>query len=73
MTNGRRQTHINDIKPRDYVELCIDKVMMGIGGDNSWGAPINPRYIIDESVDNSYSFTVIPVNGDSEKVVNLKY
>ena len=47
--------------------------MMGIGGDNSWGAPINPRYIIDESVDNSYSFTVVPVNGDSEKVVNLKY
>ena len=73
VTNGRRQTHINDIKPRDYVELCIDKVMMGIGGDNSWGAPINPRYIIDESVDNSYSFTVVPVNGDSEKVVNLKY
>lgn len=73
VTNGRRQTHINDIKPRDYVELCIDKVMMGIGGDNSWGAPINPRYIIDETVANSYSFTVVPVNGNLEEVVNLKY
>lgn len=73
VTNGRRQTHINDIKPRDYVELCIDKVMMGIGGDNSWGAPINPRYIIDETVANSYSFTVVPVDGNTEEVINLKY
>ena len=47
--------------------------MMGIGGDNSWGAPINPRYIIDETVANSYSFTVVPVNGNLEEVVNLKY
>ena len=73
VTNGRRQTHINDIKPRDYVEICIDKVMMGIGGDNSWGAPINPRYIIDETVVNSYSFTIVPVDGNTEEAVNLKY
>lgn len=61
VTNGRRQTHINDIRPRNFVELCLDKVMMGIGGDNSWGAAINPRYIIDEKVDQSFGFTVFPV------------
>ena len=64
VTNGRKQTHINDIKPQDYVEICIDKVMMGIGGDNSWGASINPKYVIDTEVAQSYSFTVIPVKGN---------
>lgn len=61
VTNGRKQTHINDIKFKDYVEVCIDKIMMGIGGDNSWGASINPKYVIDTDVAQSYSFTVIPI------------
>ena len=60
VTNGRKQTHINDIKPRDFVEVCVDKVMMGVGGDNSWGAAVNPKYIIDTSVKNSFGFTVYP-------------
>lgn len=75
VTNGRKQTHINDIAPRDYVELCIDKAMMGIGGDNSWGAAINPRYIIDDSVANSWRFTVVPVRnaGEAQEAVNMRY
>ena len=60
VTNGRKQTHINDITPRDFVEVCIDKKMMGVGGDNSWGAAVNPKYIIDTSVKNSFGFTVYP-------------
>ena len=61
VTNGRKQTHINDIKPRDYVELCIDKIMMGVGGDNSWGAPVNEKYIIETYRENRWSFTIVPV------------
>lgn len=34
----RRQTHINDITPRNYVEVCIDMVQQGIGGYDSWGS-----------------------------------
>ncbi len=60
VTNGRKQTHINDIVPRDFVELCVDKIMMGVGGDNSWGASVNPKYVIDSTVENSFGFTVIP-------------
>lgn len=60
VTNGRKQTHINDIRPRDFVEICVDKVMMGVGGDNSWGAAVNPKYVIDSSVENTFNFTVIP-------------
>ena len=75
VTNGRRQTHINDIRPRDFVELCLDKIMMGVGGDNSWGAPVNPRYIIDGSVENAWGFTLVPVDGDEElkQAVSLEY
>lgn len=75
VTNGRRQTHINDIVPKDYVELCLDKIMMGIGGDNSWGAPVNPKYIIDTSVENAWGFTLVPVEdaADLENAVSLTY
>lgn len=33
----RRQTHINDVTPRDFVEICIDGAMTGVGGYDSWG------------------------------------
>ena len=61
VTNGRKQTHINDIVPRDFVELCIDETMMGVGGDNSWGAPINPKYKIGLSDGRHFSFRVTPI------------
>ena len=63
VTNGRKQTHVNDIVPRDFVELCLDEVMMGVGGDNSWGAPINPKYLIDITKERHFGFTVYPVKG----------
>ena len=61
MTNGRKQTHINDIVPRNFVELCLDDVMMGVGGDNSWGALVNDKYIIDANEGLHLGFTVKPV------------
>ena len=62
VTNGRKQTHINDIVPRDFVELCLDALMMGVGGDNSWGAYVNDKYIIDTNEPRPLSFTVKPVS-----------
>ena len=61
VTGGRKQTHINDIVPRNYVELCLDAAMIGVGGDNSWGAPINDKYIIMTDKPWHGSFTVVPV------------
>lgn len=37
-------THTVDVKPRDLVSLNVDLGQMGVGGDNSWGAPIHPQY-----------------------------
>ncbi len=37
-------THTNDVKPRDLVNLNVDLGQMGVGGDDSWGAQIHPEY-----------------------------
>ena len=61
VTNGRKQTHIDDIVPRDFVELCIDGLLMGVGGDDSWGAPIHPKYKIGLGARQHFAFSVQPL------------
>lgn len=34
----KKQMHWPEVKPVDYTNLCIDKVQMGLGCVNSWGA-----------------------------------
>lgn len=53
---------------RDLVEVKIDKMQMGVGGDNSWGYKPHKEYRLLE--DNyTYSFTIQPIsdNEDLEK------
>lgn len=57
----RRMHHINDIIPRDYIEVCIDKKQQGVGGYDSWGALINPAYILLANRDYTWEFTLIPL------------
>jgi len=53
-------THTNDIKPRDLVNLNIDLGQMGVGGDDSWGAIIHPQYrLLDKKYE--YSFRIRPI------------
>jgi beta-galactosidase len=55
--------HENDIQPKDLVELHIDYRMMGLAGDNSWGARPYEQYMIKPGSDGiTYGFTMIPVN-----------
>lgn len=56
----RRQHHIDDIVPRDYVELCIDGVHTGIGGYDSWGQRTDPSRTHFSNADFSFSFTIVP-------------
>lgn len=38
----KNQRHSPEVKPVDWVNLCIDKAQMGLGSVNSWGAlPLN--------------------------------
>ena len=34
----RRMHHVNDVTPRDFVEVCVDMKQQGVGGYDSWGA-----------------------------------
>ncbi|MEQ3695747.1 MAG: glycoside hydrolase family 2 TIM barrel-domain containing protein [Pseudomonadales bacterium] len=40
----RRNTHLNDIRPRPLTTLNLDYGQMGIGGDNSWGGHTLSQY-----------------------------
>lgn len=59
--------HINDIKPKNLVELHIDYKMMGLGGDDSWGAKPHEQYMIKPSASGyQYGFTLVPVRSHKE-------
>ena len=56
---GRRY---NQLKEGDFVELHIDHKMMGVGGDNSWGAKPHEQYRYYPDKDYGYRFKLSPVN-----------
>ena len=70
-----RQTHINDITPRDFVEVCVDMKQQGVAGYNSWGARPLPEYSIPANNNYKWGFTLVPVrdNKDVEEKSILKY
>ena len=55
-----RQTHISDIKPRDFVEVCVDMKQMGVGGYDSWGAIPDKQYLIPANQEYKWGFTLVP-------------
>ena len=56
----RRMHHVNDITPRDFVEVCIDMKQQGLAGYNSWGARPEPAYTIPANQEYNWGFTLIP-------------
>lgn len=71
----KKQTHINDIKPQNYVELNVDYRMMGLGGDTSWGSRTYEHYVIKSDVPHSFGFTLVPIKKteDNVKIAAFKY
>ena len=70
-----KQTHINDIAPRDFVELCLDYKMLGVGGDDSWYSQPYPQYQLPANKDYSWGFTLVPVRSGSniQRQTGYKY
>lgn len=56
----RRMHHVNDITPRNFVEVCIDMKQQGLAGYNSWGARPEPAYTIPANREYNWGFTLIP-------------
>jgi len=56
----KHQRHAPEVSKSDFVTLCIDKVQMGLGCINSWGALPLPEYRIPYQ-DYEFSFLISPV------------
>ena len=56
----RRQTHLNDVPVHDFTEVCVDYMMTGVGGHNSWGYRTEPERCLWKDCSYSYSFTLVP-------------
>jgi beta-galactosidase len=47
--------HTCDVKSRDLTSVNIDYKQIGVGGDDSWGAPVHDQYRL-TAKEYSYSF-----------------
>ncbi len=57
--------HACEVRKSDYINLNVDLVQMGVGGDDSWGAPIHKQYTI-PAKEYSYSIRIKPFNPSSD-------
>ncbi len=60
---GKKKTgrRYNELKEGDFVELHIDHRMMGVGGDNSWGAKPHEKYMYYPDKAYGYRFRISPL------------
>lgn len=56
----KNQRHTTDIIKRDFVNINIDAVQMGVGGDNSWGSLPHKKYQIEANKMN-FSYVIAPI------------
>lgn len=56
----RRMHHINDITPRDFVEVCVDMMQQGLAGYDSWGSRPYGKYVLPASKEYKWGFTMVP-------------
>lgn len=50
--------HREELPPVNYTNVNIIGKQMGVGGDDSWGAPVLDEYLIDSSKDMEFSFKI---------------
>ena len=63
----KQQRHSIDMVERELINLDIDLVQMGLGGEDSWWAqPLEKYQIKPKNYD--YSFTLIPIKSDENPV-----
>ena len=60
-----RQTHINDITPRNFVEVCVDLKQQGLAGYDSWYSRPEPEHTLPADKEYKWGFTLIPAENAS--------
>jgi beta-galactosidase len=67
-------THTINVKPRDLVNLNIDLGQMGVGGDDSWGAPVHKEYrLLENKYEYSFRIRAISKDDDVLKLAKEKF
>lgn len=56
----KAQRHTTDIVKRDFVNINIDEIQMGVGGDTSWGAMPHKEYQV-KAENKTFSYTISPI------------
>ncbi len=69
----RRMHHVNDITPKDFVEVCVDMKQQGVGGYNSWGARPESIHQILANREYSWGFTLVPIHSVNQVNEVTKY
>lgn len=58
--------HHYELPPVHYTVVTVAGRQMGVGGDDSWGAPVHPEYLIPADQDLSFTFTISPIDRSSK-------
>jgi beta-galactosidase len=58
--------HSAEVEYSDDITLNLDYGQMGVGGDDSWGAPVHPEFML-PAVSYKYGYRLEPVTGDAGK------
>lgn len=69
----RRMHHVNDITPRDFVEVCVDMKQQGVGGYDSWGSRPESIYQIPANREYNWGFTLVPIRSANQANEAAKY
>lgn len=62
---SKKQGHSPEVEEADLTNLCIDKVQMGLGCEDSWGRIARPEYQVPYG-DYEFTFILSPVQNDVE-------
>ena len=50
--------HGFELPARDYLNINIDSEIIGVGGNDAWGARTEPQYMIDAKAPHRISFVI---------------
>lgn len=54
-------SHIKELPKSSFTWVRVLASQMGVGGDDSWGAPVHSQYCIDASKRQELAFSIVPV------------
>ncbi len=67
VTDKTNHRHLTDPLPQKLIDLFIDYRMMGVGGDNSWGALPHEKYLIFAGKEPiTYGFSIVPFKKNTD-------